>query len=153
MRLRLENAIYFFPLPVVKLLSTHPLSLVSLFTVLLQGSLSRPLFCRPSGVLGGGLGMQSWYDIRSTWLIQFHLLLWTCLVMGSAPVHQSSSSLEMMSGQKKSKILRSVHWLLLIVIIASFFLGSEDFVHVHTSQRVRGPSTFVCDSCSCGARP
>ena len=136
-----------------KLLYAHPLSLISLFTVLLQVSLLKPLFCLPLGVHGGAVGMQGWYSIRRTWLLQLHLFLWTCVVIGSVFVHQSSSSLEMISDQKRRRILCSVHWFPLIVIITSFFVGPEDIVHVHTSQRVWSQSTFVCGSCSCGARP
>ena len=39
-----------------KLLYAHPLSLISLFTVLLQVSFLKPLFCLPLGVHGGGCG-------------------------------------------------------------------------------------------------
>ena len=154
MRHRLENAIDFFPLPVAQAALCPPS--VSHFPF--YGS--PPSFLVEASLLSavgsswrGTVGIQGWYGIRRTWLLQLHLFLWACVVIGSVFVHQSSSSLEMMSDQKKRRILFSVHWFPLILIITSFFVGPEDIVHVHTSQRVWSQSTFVCDSCSCRARP
>ena len=149
MRHRLENAIDFFPLPVAQADLCPPY--VSHFPF--YGSppsflVEAPFLPAVGSPWRRTAGRQCWYGIRSTWLIQ----LPSSSLMGAALVQLSSSSLEMMLGHKKWKILCSVHWLLLIMIIASIFLGSEDFVHVHTSERVRDPSTFVCDSCSSGVQ-